>query len=62
MEMEEHSPSQAKPAKLPMARCEVRFHTSVHGWRMTQYGVNSHRTVVGCIKVYTCCTTGQIPW
>ena len=27
MEMEEHSPSQAKPAKLPTARCEVRFHT-----------------------------------
>ena len=34
MEMEEHSPSWGKPAKLPISSSvNVRFHTSVHGWR-----------------------------
>ena len=34
MEMEEHSPSQGKPASSPSSAVNVRFHTSVHGWRM----------------------------
>ena len=61
MEMEEHSPGQAKPAKLPTARCE-RPLSHLGAW--LEYGTvwcerSVHRVV--CSQVYTCCTTGHIP-
>ena len=31
-----------------------------HDWRMAQYGGNGQCAVVGCSKIYTCCTTGHI--
>jgi hypothetical protein len=34
MEIEEHSPGQGKPAKLPVALCKRRIHTPMYGWRM----------------------------
>lgn len=39
MEMEEHPP-QLEEARQPPHRPlrNVRFHTSVHGWRMVQHG------------------------
>ena len=37
MEIEEHSPGQGKPAKLPVALCERRIHTPMYGW---EDGVN----------------------
>ena len=61
MEMEEHSPGQAKPAKLPTARCE-RPLSHLGAW--LEYGtVWCERSVhrVACSQVYTCCTTGHIP-
>ena len=63
MEMEEHPPSWRKPGSLPIVRCaNVRFHTSVHGWRTVQHGGNGQCAVVGCCEAYTCCTTGHISW
>ena len=34
MEIEEDSPGQGKPAKLPVALYERRIHTPMYGWRM----------------------------
>ena len=34
MEIQEHTPGQGKPARLPIALCERRIHTPTYGWSM----------------------------
>ena len=54
-------PGRRRPSS-PSSAVNVRFDTSVHGWRMAQYGGNGQCAVVGCSEAYTCCTTGHISW